>query len=172
LELEDAAGIAGDDDVGAEIGDELGFAFAELGGSFRLNEIIDARGTTTDGSFGNFQKLDAGDLGQELARLRADTLRMLQVAGIVKGDASGYGMAFGTGGQLGKKLTNVAALGGESFGAIGISGIVAEEMAVVLHVGAAAGGVDDDGVDEGLLEGVDGVASQLQSRGFLAGVNA
>lgn len=172
LELEETAGIAGDDDVGLEVGDEAGFAFAELGGGFRLNEIVDARGTTADGGFGNFQKLNAGDLGKELARLHVNTLRVLQVAGIVKSYASRKRMAFGTGWQFGKNFTDVATFVSEAFGAIGVDGIVAKKMAVVLHVGAATGSIDDDGVDVGLFKGADGAASQFQCRGFLASVNA
>jgi len=172
LELQDTAGVAGDHHVGREIGDEHGFTFAKLGGGLRLNEIVDARRATADGSFGNFEKLDARDLGEELARLPANALRVLQVAGVVKGDASGKGMARGAGGQYGKKFADVAAFCGETFGAIGVIGIVAKKMAVVLHVRAAAGGVDDDGFDIGLLEGVNGVASQFQCCGFFTGVNA
>jgi hypothetical protein len=41
----------------------------------------------------------------------------------------------------------------------GPGGIVAEEMAVELHSGSAAGGVDDDGVYVGLLEEGDEAAS-------------
>src|ERR1700722_3186024 len=44
-------------------------------------------------------------------------------------------------------------------------------MAVLLHVGAASGGVGDDRVHVCAFEGVDGFARQHDGGGFLAGVN-
>ena len=89
LELEEAAGIAGDDDVRMEIDDEAGFAFAELSGGFRLNEIVNSSGAAADGAFGNFEEFDAGNGGEQLAGLGANALSVLQMAGIVEGDARG-----------------------------------------------------------------------------------
>src|ERR1700722_932183 len=44
-------------------------------------------------------------------------------------------------------------------------------MTVLLHVGAASGGVGDDRVYICAFEGVDGFARQQDGGGFLAGVN-
>ena len=50
-------------------------------------------------------------------------------------------------------------------------GVVAEEVAVLLHGGAAAGGVDDDGVDVGVLEDGNHAAGHGGSLLFKAGVD-
>jgi len=60
---------------------------------------------------------------------------------------------------------------GEGFGASGVGGIVAQEVAVFFDVGAAAGGVGDDGVHVGVFESVDGVACVGLRLGLFAGVD-
>lgn len=45
-------------------------------------------------------------------------------------------------------------------------------MAVLFHVGTAAGGVDDDGIGVGLFEDVDRLAGEGKRRGFFSGVDA
>lgn len=93
LELQEAAGIAGRNDVGLQRDDQFGFAVAEGGGGVRLDEIVDASGATADGGFGNFGEFEAGDGREKFTRLRANTLRMIEVAGVVEGDAHAEGMA-------------------------------------------------------------------------------
>ncbi len=63
---------------------QLGFAIAQRVGSVRLNEIVDPRRAAADGSFWDFRELEARNISEQLARLRAHTLGMLQVAGIVE----------------------------------------------------------------------------------------
>ena len=87
LELQDAAGIAGGDDIGTELGNQFGFAIAKGFGCVRLHQIVDSRGAATDGGFGNFGELDSGNAGEQSARLRAHTLRVQQMTGIVKRNA-------------------------------------------------------------------------------------
>jgi len=87
LELQDAAGIARSDDVDSEMGNQFGFAIAKGLGGVGLHEIVDARGATADGGFGNFGEFQPGDAGEQSARLRANALRVLQMAGVVKGHA-------------------------------------------------------------------------------------
>lgn len=174
LELEETAGIAGGNSVGSwgEGGDESGFSSAKLGGSFRLHQIVNASGAATDGRFGNFKQAEARDLGEELARLGANALRILEMAGIVKGDASVDGMAPGARGKFGEEFGDVFAFCGEALGASGVGGIIAENVGVVFHVRAATGGVDDDGIDVGLFEDVDGVAGEAEGGGFFSGMDA
>jgi len=50
-------------------------------------------------------------------------------------------------------------------------GIVAQQVTVFLHIGAAAGGVGDDEVDVCAVKGIDGAASQRESVVFFAGVD-
>jgi len=49
--------------------------------------------------------------------------------------------------------------------------VVAQQVAVLFHVGTAPGCVGDDGVDAGALEGVDRLARQHDGGGFFAGVD-
>ena len=84
LKLEDAAGISGGDDVGSERRNELGFAIAKRLSGVRLNQVVDSSGTAADGGFGNLDELEAGDSREQIARLRAHSLRMLQMAGFVE----------------------------------------------------------------------------------------
>jgi hypothetical protein len=90
----------------------------------------------------------------------------------VEGDADAKRFAFGARREFGKNFRDVAAFGGEAAGAVGVDGIVAEKMAILLDVGAATGGVDDDGVDLGVFEDFDGGAGELEGLHFLAGVDA
>ena len=49
----------------------------------------------------------------------------------------------------------------KALGAIGVLGVVAQQVPVLLERRAAAGGVDDDGVERQRLEGVDVAARQI-----------
>ena len=175
-ELHEAAGVGGDDGVGVG-GEEMGdFAIAELLGGFGLEEIVDAGGAAAEGGFGDFGDLEAGDSGEQLARLLIDALRVAEMAGVVVGDADrewiarGWRMTF-KGFEFREDFGDVAAFCGEGAGARGPVGIVAEEMAVLLHGGTAAGGVDDDGFDLGLLKERDDAAGHFGGLVFEAGVD-
>jgi len=146
-ELQETAGVGGDDGVGVSGEQVLDFPVAELLGGFRLEQVVDAGGAAAEGGFGNFGDLEAGDSGEQLARLLKDALRVAQVAGVVVGDAYLQRISRGDWFEFGEDFGDVAALCGECLGAGGPVRIVAEKMAVLLHGGAAAGGVDDDGVD-------------------------
>ena len=87
LKLEDAAGVAGGDDIGSKMRNEFGFAVAEGIGGVWLHEIVDSRRAATDGGFGNLGELKAGNACEQRARLRAYALRMLQMAGIMESHA-------------------------------------------------------------------------------------
>ena len=87
LELQDAAGIARSDDVGSELRNQLGFAIAKGLGGVGLHEVVDPRGAAADGGLGNFGEFEPGNAGEQSARLVANALRVLQVAGVVKGHA-------------------------------------------------------------------------------------
>jgi hypothetical protein len=97
-------------------------------------------------------------------------LRVAEVAGVVIRDADGQGIARRERRELGEDLGDVAAFCGEGCGSGGPGGVVAEEMAVLLHGGTAAGGVDDNGVDCGLLEEGDDATGHFGGLVFEAGV--
>ena len=61
LKLQDAAGIAGGDDVRPKLRHQFGFAIAEGFGGVRLHEIVDSCGTATDRGLGNFNEFEAGN---------------------------------------------------------------------------------------------------------------
>lgn len=75
--LEDAAGIAGGDNIRFELGNEFGFAGAKGVGGVGLHEIVDSRGATADGGFRDLSKLEARNAREQSAWLRADPLRVL-----------------------------------------------------------------------------------------------
>jgi hypothetical protein len=54
LQLQQAAGISRGYYVCLQRGDEAGFAVAEFGSRFRLDEIIDSGGAAADGRLGVF----------------------------------------------------------------------------------------------------------------------
>src|SRR5438270_10482476 len=85
--LQRTSGVAGRDHVGLERGDVARLALAKLRGRLRLHEIVDARAAAADLRFRGRQQLDAGNRGEQRARLRADTLRVREVTGIVVDDA-------------------------------------------------------------------------------------
>lgn len=171
LELEQAAGVAGGYYLGVERGDELGFTIAESVGGVGLDEIVDACGAAADGGFWNFGEFNAGDVCEQLAGLAANTLRVLEMAGIVERYAHAQGISRGARREFGENFGDVFALCGEGFGAIGIVGIVAKQMSVFLYVGAAPCGVSDNGVDIGTLEDVDGFSGKIQCATFFSCVN-
>src|SRR6202022_2096862 len=92
---------------------------------------------------GNFEKRDAGNGGEQRARLGLDPLRVRQVAGVVHRDPERKRPARGPRrGGGGETLVDVADLGGE----LPRGRIVGKEAGVVLEVRSAAGGIDEDEV--------------------------
>ena len=152
---------------GEEVGD---LAIPELVGGLRLDEVVDTGGSAAERGLGDLDDIESGDGGEQLAGLAEDALRVPEMAGIVVGDAEGKGVAGGGGRELAEDLGDVAAFGGEVAGADGPVGVVAEKVAVLLHGGSAAGGVDDDGIDVGVFEDGDDVAGHVGGLGLEAGV--
>jgi hypothetical protein len=170
-ELEETAGVGGDDRFGVS-GEQVGdFAIAELLGGPGLEQVVDAGGATAEGGFGDLGDFEAGDCGEEFARLEEDALCVAKMAGVVVGDAEWEWVSRGDGLEFGEDFGDVAAFCGEGAGAFGPGGVVAEKMAVLLHGGTAAGRVDDDGVDVGLLEEGDEAAGHGGGLIFQSGVD-
>src|SRR5271156_1498934 len=80
-------------------------------------------------------------------------------------------MAWSDGWPAAEDFGDVFALCGECAGAISPLRVVAEEVAVPLHRGAATGGVDNDRVDVGSFEEGDQISSHLGGLVFEAGVD-
>src|SRR4029434_11338378 len=89
----------------------------------------------------NFTKLDARNRSQQIARLRADALRVVQSAGAVVGDAHREGMPSRSWLEVGQQFRDVDAFRRKGAGALGVGGIVAQQVAVTFHRGPAAGRV-------------------------------
>src|SRR6266550_9596070 len=85
--LQRASGVAGRDHVRLQRGDVARLALAKLRRRLRLYEIVDAGAPAADVRFGRRQQLDSGNRGEQLARLRANTLGMREVTRIVIDDA-------------------------------------------------------------------------------------
>ena len=115
-------------------------------------EAPDGRVDMTIRNLGDFGDLEFRNPGKETAGLLAYALRVLKMARIVIGHAQPERMAGGLRFKLAQNLGDVLAFCGEGGSARGPCGVVAEQVAVFLHGGSAAGGVDDDGVDLGVVQ--------------------
>src|SRR6267142_1290769 len=85
-ELDQAAGVSSGDHVRPERGDVPHLPRAEIARRVRLDEVVDARAPAADLLFGRAQHLESWNGSQQITRLRADALRMRQMAGIVVHD--------------------------------------------------------------------------------------
>ena len=127
LQLKDTARIAGGHEVGVESADVICFASAEFKGGIRFDKIVDAGGAAADRGLGNFKEFEARDVGEELARLGAHALSVLQMAGVVEGHAGVQGLASSAGPELRKDFGDVPALQRETAGAFRVGRIVAKQ---------------------------------------------
>ncbi len=84
-DLEETSGIARDDHVCVGLENILHFPIAQLCRRLRLEQIVDTRRSAANIRFRDFAHGHTGDRLQQTSRLRADTLRMLQMAGVVIG---------------------------------------------------------------------------------------
>src|SRR5229473_3026837 len=169
--LQQATGIAGNDCIGVCRRAVLCFAVPQLLRGSGRDQIVDTRRAAADFPVGNFHDLELGDCGQRFAGLRANALRVLQMAGIVIGDAHRQRLARRARFKLGEHFRDVLAARGKGPGALGISRVVAQQVTIVLEIGAAPGGIADDDVHTRALERVNQPPRQLQCRFFLARVD-
>jgi hypothetical protein len=84
------------------------------------------------------------------------------VAGVVVGRRNGQRVPLRHGAKLLQELRDIADLRAESFRPLGVLRVVAQQVTVLLHRRAAARGVDDDVVQVQILEGVYGLAGEVQ----------
>ena len=85
-ELQDAAGIGGDDDRSGGGFGVLHFFGEKLHGGVRFGDVVNSGGAAAVIGEGHFDEFDAGNGADELARGFADFLAMGQMAGILIGD--------------------------------------------------------------------------------------
>src|SRR6202008_923460 len=86
LELQQTAGVAGHNHIRLQPGEMARLPVTKLRRGFRLYQVVDSRRATADRGLGNFQQLELRDAAQQHPRLRADTLRVLQVTSVVVGN--------------------------------------------------------------------------------------
>src|SRR4029079_1658706 len=99
--------------------------------------------------FLHFDELETGDGAQQSSWFLSDALRMRQVAGLLVGHRAANRLCRRQELVLAEVLGDVAHARAELSGALGVGGIVLEQVAVLLQRRAAAGGGDDDGVVAG-----------------------
>ena len=92
-DLEQAAGVGGDDGLGVGREQVADLAVGELIGGFGVEQVVDAGGAAAEAGLFDLGDLEAGDGGKEIAGLLEDVLRVAEVAGVVVCDAEGEGMA-------------------------------------------------------------------------------
>ena len=103
-ELQQAAGVSGHNHVRVQRRDMARFSVTELRGGFRLHQVVNSRGAAANRGFGDFQQFELRNASQQRARLRADALRVLQVASVVVGDAQAQCVARGARLKPGQKF--------------------------------------------------------------------
>ena len=114
-----------------------------------LEQVVDARPTRSRSPTRRARRSSSpGMRAQQLARLLAHALGVGQVAGVVVGHAHAApaGARRAARARPGSRSRR-ATLSANACGALGPLGVVAQQVAVVLHRRAAAGGVDHDPVE-------------------------
>ena len=172
-ELQQAARVRRHDGVRPRRQDVSRLAPPQLVRRLGLHQVVDAGRTAAQPALRHVQHLQPGNGRQHLARRVAHPLRVLQVTGVVIGDAHPHGTARRPRLQAGQHLRDVAALGGQGPGARRVGRVVPQQAPVFLQRRAAAGRVDHDRVDVGQrrFEGVDEAPRQRLGFAFEAGVH-
>ena len=143
------------------------FRLTELGGRFRLEQVVDACGAAADLPLGRLDQLEPRNRAEERPRLGPEGLGVREVAGVVIGDSQRERVPRRP--RLPRQeLRDVADLGREGEGALGPVGVVVEEVPVVLHRRAAPGRVRRDVVTA--LELLDRLLGEPPGRVLVAGV--
>src|SRR5215218_2538429 len=161
LDLEHTARVGGDDHLRPRLEDVVRLPLPKFGGGLGLDHVVDARRPAADLGLTDLLYVHAWYLLEGLARLLADALRVRQVAGVVVGGRNRQRVTLRYGTQLLQELRDVADLRAERPGSLGVLGVVAQEVTVLLHRRAAAGGVDYDVVQVQVFESVYGLAGEV-----------
>src|SRR5215210_711475 len=144
LYLQHTTGVGGDDHLCPCLEDVVRLAIPELGGWFGFDHVVDARGSAADLGLPDLLYIHPRYLLEGLARLTADALGVRQVAGVVVGGRNGERIPLSHGAKLLQELRDVADRRAEILRPLRILRVVAQQVPVLLHRRAAAGGVDDN----------------------------
>jgi hypothetical protein len=170
LDVKRAARVRADQEL--RVGGEHRVHLARSDGArtVRLEQVVDAGAAAALLRVGQIRQRDARDRGQELARLRADPLRVLQVTRVVVGEPDRDRVARGERPERDQELAHVDHPGRHRRGAGGPGRIAGQEAPPLLHGRAAPGRVDDHLVGVDPLERGDGLAGQRARLAVAAGV--
>ena len=118
-ELQDAAGIGGDDDRSGGGFGVLHLFGEELHGGGRFGDVVNSRGAAAVIGEGHFHEFDAGNGANEFARRFADFLAMRKMTGILIRDAELGFVERGGEAEFGEKFGDIADARGKFGGACG-----------------------------------------------------
>src|SRR5262249_49066583 len=150
-DLERAARVGAGEEVRPDREDVVHLSGADLLGALRLDQVVDAGASAALISVGNLEQLEPRDAVEEPARLLPDPLGVRQMAGVVVRDAGADRMPRREGRQAGEELGDVANFRGELLRARSPFLVLREDPSVLLERRAAAGGVDEDRVEDAAL---------------------
>ena len=86
-DLDQAARVGADVGLRTGLQHHLGLAIAELQRRLGLDDVVDAGAPAADVGLGRLEHAQSGHLGEHGPRLTDQALRVLQVAGVLEGDA-------------------------------------------------------------------------------------
>src|SRR5690349_20997150 len=111
-----------------------------------MGEIVDAgAAATTIGAF-HFSELQSGYHLQKLSWLSSNALGMGEMARILICNGHFDGAQFGNHAESGKKFASVLYSRAEMLGFFAVSRIIAQQITILFHCGAAPSRIDDDRV--------------------------
>ena len=122
-ELQEAAGVGGNDGLGACGLSVAHFFCEEFERSFRLRDIVDSGGAAANFRVGQFHKIETRNGAQKLAWSFANFLSVEEMARILIGDAEWKRVQFCGEAESGEKFGDVASLCGQSAG-LAVLGLV------------------------------------------------
>src|SRR5271157_1211970 len=167
-DLEDAADVAGGDDRGAGGFDVIHLPPAQALRHLGLGQVVRSRCTAAELAFLQWYELEPGDHRQKLPGLAANLLRMAEVASVVIGHFQRHRVFGRDRPERDEELGDVLDLGAEPGGLIVLGG--GENVGIFLEHRAAAGRIDDDGVEAVGVEGRHVLPRQGECRSLDAGM--
>src|SRR5262245_23574800 len=118
------------------------------------NVVYPGAAATSVGSF-HFVQLDFRNRFQQVSWLVAHALAVREMAGVLISKSHLQGGEFTYKAEIAEKLRGILDDGAKSLRLLRVDRIVAQQMVVLFHGGAAASGVNNNGIDIGVQEGID-----------------
>ena len=146
--MQQAAGIAGRDDLRLRGSEVSHFPVQEILSHLRLDQVVNARAAATPSALRQFHECQSRDGPQQLSGLRGDLLPVTQVASLMIGhsDRLRVGDLRSADADVRQPFMNILHLPVPKQRPRGVAGIFLEQLMVVLEMRPASGGVGDDGI--------------------------